>query len=208
MERSARAGAREGEQEPDLGARFEVWDDSPLPPNIHVGEDTVFERTRETLARFRSTRDPGLVLGDGVRVYHGTSFAVEAGGTVEIGDGSVLAGALFMCAERITLGMCVVVSYNVTIADCDFHPLDPELRRRDALANAPQGDPGERPPLITAPVVVEDGAWIGIGAIVLKGVRIGKGARIGAGAVVTADVPPGASVAGNPGRLLAPGESG
>ncbi len=144
------------------------------------------------------------MLGDGVRVYHGTSFNVEAGGTVEIGDGSILAGAVFMCAERITLGRCVVASYNVTIADCDFHPLDPDLRRRDAVANAPQGDRRERPPLITAPVVIEDGAWIGIGAIVLKGVRIGDRARIGAGAVVTADVPPGATIAGNPGRLLAP----
>ena len=69
-------------------------------------------------------------LGDGVRVHHGTAFGVEAGGTVEVGDGSILAGVVFMCAERITLGSCVVASYNVTIADCDFHPLDPDLRRR------------------------------------------------------------------------------
>jgi acetyltransferase-like isoleucine patch superfamily enzyme len=47
-------------------------------------------------------------------------------------------------------------------------------------------------------VVIEDDAWIGIGAIVLKGVRIGAGARVEAGAVVTRDVPSGATVAGNP----------
>ena len=42
--------------------------------------------------------------------------------------------------------------------------------------------------------------WIGIGAIVLKGVRVGRGARIAAGSVVTRDVPEGGTVAGNPAR--------
>ena len=49
-------------------------------------------------------------------------------------------------------------------------------------------------------VVIEDDVLIGIGAIVLKGVRICRGARVGAGAVITADVPPGAVMIGNPAR--------
>jgi acetyltransferase-like isoleucine patch superfamily enzyme len=53
-------------------------------------------------------------------------------------------------------------------------------------------------------VVVEDDVWVGIGAIILKGVRIGAGARIGAGSVVTSDVPAGAVVEGNPGRIVQP----
>jgi acetyltransferase-like isoleucine patch superfamily enzyme len=51
-------------------------------------------------------------------------------------------------------------------------------------------------------VVVERGAAIGSGAVVLGGVRIGAGALVGAGAVVTADVAAGATVAGVPARLL------
>lgn len=51
-------------------------------------------------------------------------------------------------------------------------------------------------------IVVEDGAWIGGGAIVLDGVRIGRNAVIGAGAVVTKDVPPYSIVVGNPGRVV------
>ena len=47
-------------------------------------------------------------------------------------------------------------------------PIDPEQRRRDAVANAPGGELSERPPSSSAPVVVEDGAWIGIGAIILE----------------------------------------
>jgi maltose O-acetyltransferase len=47
--------------------------------------------------------------------------------------------------------------------------------------------------------------WIGIGAIILKGVRIGRNARVGAGAVVTRDVPPDATFVGNPARPAEPG---
>ena len=42
----------------------------------------------------------------------------------------------------------------------------------------------------------------GVGCIVLGGVRIGDGATIGPNAVVTTDVPPGASVAAPPSRIL------
>jgi UDP-2-acetamido-3-amino-2,3-dideoxy-glucuronate N-acetyltransferase len=50
--------------------------------------------------------------------------------------------------------------------------------------------------------VVEHGASLGSGAIVLGGVRIGAGALVGAGAVVTRDVLAGATVVGNPARPL------
>jgi UDP-2-acetamido-3-amino-2,3-dideoxy-glucuronate N-acetyltransferase len=52
------------------------------------------------------------------------------------------------------------------------------------------------------PTVVERGASIGSGAVVLGGLRIGAGALVGAGAVVTRDVAPGATVAGVPARAL------
>lgn len=45
-------------------------------------------------------------------------------------------------------------------------------------------------------------ASIGSNVTVLCGVTIGAGARVGAGAVVVKDVPPGATVAGNPARVL------
>jgi acetyltransferase-like isoleucine patch superfamily enzyme len=96
----------------------------------------------------------------------------------------------------------VVVSYHVTIADSDFHPLDPAVRRRDAIANAPGGDPSRRPVVDASPVVIDDDVWIGIGAYVLKGVHIGRGAHIEPGAVVTRDVEAGAVIAGNPARVV------
>ena len=44
---------------------------------------------------------------------------------------------------------------------------------------------------------VEDGAWIGHGAIILSGVRIGKGAVIAAGSLVSKDVEENSIVGGN-----------
>ena len=49
---------------------------------------------------------------------------------------------------------------------------------------------------------IERGCLIGIGAIVLNGVRVGTGSIIGAGAVVTKNVPPGSLVMGVPGKVV------
>lgn len=51
-------------------------------------------------------------------------------------------------------------------------------------------------------VEIGSDVWIGLGAIILPGVKIGDGAIIGAGAVVAGDVPPYSIVVGNPAKLL------
>ncbi len=53
-----------------------------------------------------------------------------------------------------------------------------------------------------ADTIIENGASIGAGAVILPGITIGRGAMIGAGAVVTRSVPPHAVVVGNPGRIV------
>jgi acetyltransferase-like isoleucine patch superfamily enzyme len=184
----------------DIGDITGRWPYHELPANVRMGKDCYLER-RDSFERFRSELDPGLTLGNRVRVYTWTTFNIEPTGALEVGDDTVLVGAVFMCADRIIVGQRVVISYNVTIADSDFRPLDSELRKQDAIANSPFGNRSERPPLITKPVTIEDDVWIGIGAIILKGVNIGQAARIGPGAVVTSDIAAGATVCGNPARL-------
>lgn len=51
------------------------------------------------------------------------------------------------------------------------------------------------------PTVVEEGASLGAGSVVIAGVTIGQYALVAAGAVVTQDVPPYGLVRGNPARL-------
>ena len=49
--------------------------------------------------------------------------------------------------------------------------------------------------------IVEKGASVGGGAVLLPGITIGQGAMVGAGAVVTKSVPPYAIVTGSPARI-------
>jgi putative colanic acid biosynthesis acetyltransferase WcaF len=57
-------------------------------------------------------------------------------------------------------------------------------------------------PLITAPIVIEDQAWIGARAFVGMGVTIGQGAVVGATASVFKDVEPWTIVGGNPAKFI------
>jgi carbonic anhydrase/acetyltransferase-like protein (isoleucine patch superfamily) len=49
---------------------------------------------------------------------------------------------------------------------------------------------------------IEKGCLIGIGAIILDGLRVGSGSIIGAGSIVTKDVPPSSMVLGVPGKKV------
>jgi acetyltransferase-like isoleucine patch superfamily enzyme len=185
----------------DISEITGTWDYSTLPANIKVGLGCFLER-KESFQRYRSEQAIGLSLGNNVSVYTWTQFNIDPEGTIEIGDDSVLVGAVFMCAKQIKIGKRVIISYHVTIADSDFHPINFEDRKLDAVANAPGGNRNLRPTVKTNPVRIDDDVWIGIGAIILKGVHIGFGAKIAAGSVVTKDVPAGVTVAGNPAKVV------
>lgn len=55
---------------------------------------------------------------------------------------------------------------------------------------------------VFSPVVIEDFVWIGVGAIILKGVKLGRGCVVAAGAVVTKDIPPMTIAGGVPAREI------
>ena len=174
------------------------WWAHPIPENVAWGEGVYLE-TAQIFRHMRSTRQPAVQMGNHVSCYAGVSFALGQNGTCRIGDFTLLNGALIMCDERIEIGAHCLVSWNVGIADSDFHPIDAAQRRIDTLALAPfyKSRP-PRPLLRTAPVVICDNVWIGMNALVLKGVTVGENSVIAAGAVVSKDVPPNVVVAGNP----------
>lgn len=135
-----------------------------------------------------------IVMGELLTFGHGGKIFI--GEWCYIGEGSrIWSGSSIIIHDR------VLIAHGVNVFDNLIHPLDAAERHKQFKQIATVGHPrhidlGDRP------VVIEEDAWIGAGAIVLRGVTIGKGAIVGAGSVVTKDVPAGCIVAGNPAKIV------
>jgi len=176
------------------------WLDGELPANVQLGRDTVIKGD-QAFQRFRSNRAPALIIGEH-STMDGVHFALGTGARVEIGDFCFFSNSILLCEQELRIGSYVVIGWNATIADTDFHPLSPAARVQDAIACSVLGKGRQRPPISTQPVIIEDDVWIGPNATILKGVRIGAGAFIEPGALVTRAVPPRARVLGNPAQVV------
>ncbi len=115
-------------------------------------------------------------------------FHCDYGYNITLGrDAFLNFGCVILDVVGVEIGEGVQIGPAVQLYTAD-HPRDP-ARRREGLE-------------FGRPISIGPFAWIGGGAIILPGVTIGADAVIGAGSVVTRDVPPGATVAGNPARIL------
>lgn len=127
-----------------------------------------------------------------------STFSLHTGRFIDapelsFGDQCFVAGQVqFTLNKRITIGNHVLIAGRADIQDSDGHPSDPSRRMR--------GEDMDETDI--APVTIQDYAWIGRDAHVLKGVTIGRGAVVAAGSVVVSDVPDGAIAMGVPARIL------
>lgn len=76
------------------------------------------------------------------------------------------------------------------------------LSQRAFLCTGSHDYRSERFDLVTAPITVGEGSWIGASVFVAPGVTLAPGSLCAAGAVVIHDTPPGARVGGNPAKEL------
>lgn len=129
-------------------------------------------------------------IGDDVYIGH---FAIIKGyykNELRIGHGTWIGqGAFLHGAGGLSIGTNVGIGPGVHIIT-------------SAHSEAGRSTPILHSPIEFAPVFIDDDADIGVGAIILPGVRVGRGAQVGAGAVVTHDVAAYDIVAGNPARVL------
>ncbi|MBR0843869.1 acyltransferase [Bradyrhizobium liaoningense] len=178
-------------------------------PYYSLGENSLVE-TLSVQVRNSSERRPFLVIGKSS--YISGTYVFERGiGQITIGDQTFIgSGSLFICAQQkgISIGNHVLISWGCTVSDTNAHSLDANVRRHDVadwLRSAREGKTGAYKNwegVKSAPIVIEDDAWLGFGVVILKGVTIGAGAVVGARSVVTRDVAPNTVVAGNPARVM------
>jgi acetyltransferase-like isoleucine patch superfamily enzyme len=178
------------------------WTHGALPANVRLGSNSLLTADY-AFKRFLTKCDPGLVVGSNCTL-DGVHFAIGPEGCVRIGDYCFFTNAVLLCELELQFGDYVVVGWNATIADTDFHPLAPAERVADAIACSPLARGRPRPPIARKRVTIGNDVWIGPNATILKGVTIGDGAFIEAGSLVTRDVPPGARVMGNPAQVVEP----
>ena len=94
------------------------------------------------------------------------------------------------CTDRVHIGNNVLISSFVLLTTQN-HGMDPESSKSY-----------QRQPLISKPIRICNGVWIGEKVSVLPGVTIGEKSIIGANSVVTKDIPPYCIAAGNPARII------
>ena len=128
----------------------------------------------------------GCSIGASTRV--GTFVEIQKGAVV--GERCKIQSHTFIC-EGVEIGDEVFVGHGVMFIN-DKHP------RATTDGGRLQGEAD----WTLLRCVVEHGASLGSGAVILGGVRIGERAFVGAGAVVTRDVPAGAVVVGSPARQI------
>jgi acetyltransferase-like isoleucine patch superfamily enzyme len=176
------------------------WTEGPLPSNVRAGAGTVIT-DRLAFKRFHSVLAEAITIGS-LCTMDGVHFDVGEKGRIQIGDYCYFTSIVLLCELEIQIGNYVVLGWNTTIADTDFHPIAPAERIADAIACSPLGKGRPRPQIAKRPVIIEDDVWVGPNVTILKGVRIGAGSFIEAGSLVTRDVPPRTRMMGNPAQEI------
>lgn len=128
----------------------------------------------------------GCEIGDETRI--GTFVEIQKG--VKIGARCKISSHSFIC-EGVTIEDGVFIGHGVMFVN----------DKRPKALNA-DGSLQSESDWKCQKTRIGRGASIGSGATLLGGITIGEDALVGAGSVVTKDVPAGATVVGNPAKVI------
>jgi len=159
--------------------------------------------------------DASIQVGANIVIHDNCDILATGKGQIVIGNNCSFGSNFRMyCKERIILGDCVLISWNVLIMDYDAHALNPDIRYEErehmhkrfssfsTLIDSRKITNQYKAAFNSRPIVIGNNVWIGTQAMIFKGVKIGSGSVIAAGTIVTSDIPENSLVAGNPGRII------
>jgi acetyltransferase-like isoleucine patch superfamily enzyme len=158
-------------------------------PDVRRGSNVFID---DQVIIYRAHKNAGPVeLGDRVHLHRDIIIEVGSGGSLTIGFNTHIQARCQFSAYMAAIH----IGRNVQIAPyCAFYPYDHSFAPGELIMKQPLQTKGS--------IIIDDDVWLGVGVIVLSGVRIGKGAVVGAGSVVTHDIPDGAIAAGMPARVV------
>lgn len=179
-----------------------------IMPYVELNKDTIYSSTFCVDLRHPDQGKKYLKIGSNCMIEGKFIFETETG-YISIGDRCHIGASTLICRTGIVIGNDVTIAWNCTFYDHDSHSLNWEERKNDTIQEYKDmlnyNDPIKNKNwsvVRSAPIMVDDKVWIGLGVTILKGVHIGEGAVIAARSVVTKDVPAWTVVGGNPAKIL------
>lgn len=156
--------------------------------NLRLGANILIA---DRVILFQNKNGGPIEIGDRVQILRDTAIETGFGGSLSIGNNTSIhpRGQINAYKSPIEIGCGVEIAPN-----CAFYSYDHGFEPDQNISEQPLTSKGK--------IVVGDHAWLGVGVIVLSGVRIGKGAVVGAGSVVTHDIPDGSVAVGIPARVV------
>ena len=166
-----------------------------IAPTVQIHHDSLALSDNIFIAAhaeiFQAENGGPVTIGNKSRIHRNCIIGTGSGGQLIIGSDTHIQPR---CQFSAYVGTIKVMSRVQIAPNCSFYPYDHGFKPHRSIMQQPLDSEGD--------ILIEDDAWIGVGATILEGVTIGQGAIIGAGSVVTKSIPANSIAFGIPARVI------